>query len=280
MIEWISALAGRVRVKSIKLYLCGLKSYHVDLGLPASAFQDERLERVMRGIKREHPEPDRRARTPLTRDLLLKILEQLCHGRQTYNTLTLRAAFTLAFAGFLRVGEFTYHRADLDLGPLFRNWFLAKSCVRLSRNQSHMAVHLPASKTDPFRQGIEILIAASGDEACPVAAMANLQQADRHRGPLEPLFTADQFRKTPFTREYVVGQLRSIATAAGLGMGSWNGHSFRRGAAMWAAEVGLPEQQIQALGRWSSSAYRAYIETPREDRIALSRRFQHPQQPR
>ena len=260
----------------MKLYLCGLKSYHVDLGLPsgALAFQDERLERAIRRIMREHPEPDRRERTPLTWELLLRILGQHRLSHQTYNSLTLRAVFTLAFAGFLRVGEFTYHRTDLELGPQFRNWFLAKSCIRLSRNQSHMAVHLPALKTDPFRQGIEVLIAASGDEACPVAAMAELQQADRHRGPLEPLFTADQFRKTPFTREYVVSQLCSLAVAADLGAGSWNGHSFRRSTATWAAEVGLPEPQIQVLGRWSSSAYKAYIETSREDRVALSRRFQ------
>lgn len=274
LIEWIASLAGRVKVKTIKLYLCGLKSYHVDLGLPAIAFLDERLERVIRGIKREYAEPGRRTRTPLTRDCLRKVLRHL--RQPTYRSATLRAAFTLAFAGFLRVGEFTYQKADLDLGPSFRNWFLTKSSVRVSRDRSHMSVFLPASKTDPFRLGVEIIIAASGDEACPIAAMVNLQNMDSARSSLAPLFIADQHRLSPFTREYVVCSLRSLATMAGLGDGTWNGHSFRRGAATWAAEAGIPEQQIQALGRWSSSAYKAYIETPREDRITLSRRFQRP----
>ena len=264
-----------MKVKTIKLYLCGLKSYHVDLGLSATAFSDVRLERVIRGIKREYAEPGRRARSPLTRDCLLQVLRRL--RQPTYKNATLRAAFTLAFAGFLRVGEFTYERADLNLGPNFRNWFLTRSSVRISRDQSHMSLYLPASKTDPFRQGVEIIIAASRDEACPIAAMVNLQNMDRRRNAQDPLFTADNHLLLPFTRQYVVQSLRTLATAAGLGEGSWNSHSFRRGAATWAAEVGIPEHQIQALGRWSSSAYRSYIDTSREDRITLSRRFQRPQ---
>ena len=272
LIEWISALAGQVKAKTIKLYLCGLKSHHVDLGLPTSAFLDVRLERVIRGFKHEHAEPGRRARSPLTRDCLLKVLRYL--WQPTYKNATLRAAFTLAFASFLQIGEFTYSKADLDLGPNFRNWFLTRSSVRVSRDLSHMSVHLPASKTDPFRQGVEIIIAASKDEACPIVAMVNLQNMDQHRHPLDPLFIANCHRRLPFTREYVVSNLHTLATAAGMGGGTWNGHSFRRGAATWAAEAGIPEVQIQALGRWSSSAYKSYIETSREDRITLSRRFQ------
>lgn len=272
LIEWITSLAGRIKVKTIKLYLCGLKSHHIDLGFSINGYLDDRLERVTRGIKREHAEPGRRERSPLTRDLLLRILRQL--RQPSYRNYTLKAAFTLAFAGFLRVGEFTYQQADLNLGPSFQKWFLTKSSISISGDGTYMTVNLPASKTDPFRLGVEIVIAASRDDVCPVKAMRNLFRHDRHRQPSDPVFTADQYRRLPFTREHVVHQLRTLATMAGLGTGSWNGHSFRRGAATWAAEVGLPERQIQALGRWTSAAYRSYIESSQEDRIAMSRRFQ------
>ena len=43
----------------------------------------------------------------------------------------IQAAFALAFAGFLRVGEFTYGHTDREIGPAFSPWFLTKSCVRL-----------------------------------------------------------------------------------------------------------------------------------------------------
>jgi len=60
-----------------------------------------------------------------------------------------------------------------------------------------------------------------------------------------------------------------------MGQGKWNGHSFGRGAAKWAAQVGLADTEIETLGRWCSDANKMYIEYPREERIRLSRRFQH-----
>ena len=47
-----------------------------------------------------------------------------------------------------------------------------------------------------------------------------------------------------FTREHVVHRLQELAITAGLHHGAWNGHSFRRGAATWAAEVGISETEI------------------------------------
>jgi len=96
----------------MKLYLCGIKSYQLDLGLECSAFIDPRLERTLQGNKRDHKQPDRQPRTPLTRPNLLHMLRQLPGSE--YNDIITPAAFTLAFAGFLRVGEFTYRESDLN----------------------------------------------------------------------------------------------------------------------------------------------------------------------
>jgi len=244
----------------------------LDLGLECTAFLDPRLERMLQGIKRDHNQPDRQPRTPLTRPHLLRILLQL---RSTeYNEIVIRAAFTLAFAGFLRVGEFTYRQSDLELGLAFRNWFLTKRSINLTTGGKHVELTLPASKTDPFRHGIRLLIAASNHEACPVAAITRLTLIDTHRPPSAPLFCIGRREQLAFTREYVVQQLQGLAIRSGLGQGAWNGHSFMRGAATWAAEVGIPESQIQTLGRWKSDAYKRYIEYSTEERIILSQRFQ------
>ena len=85
----------------MKLYLAGIRSYQLDLGTECRAFSDPRLERTIQGIKREHNEPERRNRTPLTRQHLLKILS--CLTPNNYEYAMIRASFTLAFAGFLRV---------------------------------------------------------------------------------------------------------------------------------------------------------------------------------
>ena len=129
----------------MKLYLCGIMSYQFDLGIEWTAFADSRLERTLQGIKRDHQEPPLRERTPLTRPVLLVMLNRLT--QLDYNDIVLLAAFSLAFAGFLRVGEFTYHRSDLDLGPAFGNWFLTKNSIRIASGGDYMELTLPASKT-------------------------------------------------------------------------------------------------------------------------------------
>ena len=123
-----------------------------------------------------------------------------------------------------------------------------------------MEVILPASKTYPFRKGITLTIAASYDNACPIHAMREFFAQDTHRPPNAPLFCIGRDRPQAFTREYVVLKLQQLALTAGLGQGTWNGHSFHRGAATWAAEVGILESEIQTLGRWRSDAYKRYIE--------------------
>jgi len=98
LIEWLSSLAGTVKVKTMKLYLASIKTYQLDLGIECAAFADPRLERKIQGIMRDHPEPERPIRTPLTQPHLLLILRHLSHSN--YNDVPIRATFTLAFAAF------------------------------------------------------------------------------------------------------------------------------------------------------------------------------------
>jgi hypothetical protein len=94
------SLAGRVKSRTLKLYLTGLKSYHIDLGLDTSAFDDERLERTIRGIKREHPDAPRRERTPLIRPKLLRIFVG-----EAAHALSNRAGTKLTLLTAVTVGE-------------------------------------------------------------------------------------------------------------------------------------------------------------------------------
>lgn len=273
LIEWLCSLAGTVKVKSMKLYLSGLKSYHLDLGIEYMAFSDPRLERTIQGIKRDHNESERRVRTPLTRPALLRILSHLSPAN--YDHIVLHSAFALAFARFLRVGQFTYREADTNLGVSYSKWYLTKESIRMADDESYMELTLPASKTDSFRKGKTLTIAASSDIACPVQAMKRLQATDHHRSPASPLFCLGRHQQQALTREHVVKSLQDVAITAGLENGAWNGYSFRRGAATWAAKMGIPEGDIQLLGRWRSDAYKVYIEYSRNKRISLSKRFQH-----
>lgn len=156
----------------------------------------------------------------------------------------------LAFAGFVRMGEFTWCEADRR--EELRQWHLTRSSVTFKNDRLH--VQLPASKTDPFRQGVEITTAATGDEACTLNSLRNLFQkfpTSLHA----PLFDTAK----GFPRKYVTTVFKTCHTA-------WDIHvtirdTLRRGAATSASEGGLSEDDIMTLGRGKSDSYnRLYIQ--------------------
>ena len=114
-----------------------------------------------------------------------------------------------------------------EMGPALSKWFLTKSCVRPSRSRGQLYLNLPASKTDPFRDGIMLTIAASHNNGCPVQAITQSLAMNTHRRQNAPLFWVGKEDQYPLTREYVVHILQLRATRAGLLQGSWNVQSFR-----------------------------------------------------
>ena len=76
----------------------------------------------------------------------------------------------------------------------------------------------------------------------------------------------------PLTHSALTSWVRQMAAAAGI-PGNFSSHSFRIGAATVAARNGIPDHQIQTLGRWSSDAYKLYIQTRAEVLASLSSRL-------
>jgi len=181
----------------MKLYLCGLKSYQLELRIECNAFPDLHGEKALQGIKCDHLGPHRRKRTPRTLPHLRLILNRI--GNSRYDDLVLHAAFTLTFAAFLRVGEFTYRQSDLDSGRAFRNWSLTKSSIRFIAGGAHMELTIQSSKTDLFTHGVQLTIAASNDSASPVGAMNKPPSIDSHRPTHAPLFCIGPHEQRPLT---------------------------------------------------------------------------------
>lgn len=249
----------------MKSYITGVRSQQVDLGYEnLTVFHSPQLERIINGARRLHGEADTQERKPLTKDLLLKVLSKL--DQSTKAGASLYASFCLAFGAFLRIGEFTYSWKDRQEED-FGQWFLTRRSVRLHKD--HLELTLPASKTDPFRHGITLTVAATNDRACPVQALRHLFR--EWPTPLEePLF---EIENGTFTRDMVTEVLRLTLILAGI-LGHYSGHSFRRGAATSAREAGLSNDEIQLLGRWKSECYRLYIVTHPSRILAVSRRHQ------
>lgn len=66
----------------------------------------------------------------------------------------------------------------------------------------------------------------------------------------------------PITRNIFVEKLSWAVKSCGLDSSRYKGHSFRIGAASYAADRGLSDSQIRTLGRWQSNAFTKYIRIP------------------
>ena len=134
-------------------------------------------------------------------------------------------------------------------------------------NPALVRLAIKQSKTDPFRQGIDIFLGRTGLDICPVQAITQYIGL-RSPGP-GPLFILNS--GTPLTRGYLVTQLQAALRKAGMDDSSYNGHSFRIGAATTAAQQGLQDSLIQTLGRWRSDAFKVYIKLPRAQLANISK---------
>ena len=94
-------------------------------------------------------------------------------------------------------------------------------------NPTVVRVHIKASKTDPFRQGVYVYLGATGNDLFPVAAVsAYLAVWGREPGPFFRFASG-----TALTREALVKQLHSALAQFDVDVSQYSGHSFHIGAA-------------------------------------------------
>lgn len=138
-------------LRTIKTYLSGLRSALIDFGIEdLSIFHHPSIHRLLiTCVRRRQGEADKRERLPITRDILLQLLFQLDITLESHATL--HAAHCLAFAAFLRIGEFTYSDKDPSDRD-FAAWHVTRQSIEFQKDR--LFLFLPASKTDCFRKGV------------------------------------------------------------------------------------------------------------------------------
>jgi integrase len=76
------------------------------------------------------------------------------------------------------------------------------------------------------------------------------------------------------TTNMFVKQIRHCLQALNLPAKQYGGHSFRRGGASWAYQVGIPVETIRQLGDWKSLAYMDYIHVNKQTLFNAVRQMQ------
>ena len=86
-----------------------------------------------------------------------------------------------------------------------------------------------------------------------------------------PLFS---FNKKDFHSRFSLVRLLDLCVfEIGLSLPDYSWHSFRRGAAVFAFELGLADSAVQLLGDWSSSAFKHYLEFAFLRKVSVARKI-------
>lgn len=116
--EWVSGLGQHhLKVRTIKSYITGVRSAQLDMGATRAELEivhHPALERIGIGMKKLQGDAGRKEGCPIIRPILLRLLSRL--DKTSLEGATLHAAYSLAFAAFLRIGEFTWSKSERDNG--------------------------------------------------------------------------------------------------------------------------------------------------------------------
>lgn len=236
---------------TVSTYLSALSYFH-KLQNFADPTQSFLVKKCMQGYQKLTAKPD--VRLPITQTVLRKLVYALDFTVScAFHRLMLKAMYLLAFHAFLRVGEFTStgHNVILQYEDV--------SFQHSGHQIVGVEIRFRQYKHSRTRQPV-LFIPCCNDNIgqCPVHT---LDQFFTIRKPESgALFSF--MDNTPVSRSFFTTQLRASAQFAGLPHSNIKGHSFRIGAATTAASMGIPEEKIQLMGRWSSNAYKKYIRIP------------------
>ena len=224
-------MAHSVQHSTTKNYLSAIKHYHLSHGYALDLLAFLRLQLILRGIKRSQG-VNSKIRRPIALHIL-NLFYHLLNVKLTTNkdSIMVWATMSLAFFGFLRIGELT---CDSNFNPechltLSDLVFMPKS------SPIYMLVRLKVSKTEPFRKGQTVVIGRANSKLCPISAMLAYIESRTPFPNSGPLFT---FQSGSFlTRGKFTSETRDLLSKGGLDSSEFAGHSFRIGAATTAASA-------------------------------------------
>lgn len=193
--------------------------------------------------------PSSDTRMPIT----LPVLTRLVKAADTVITSDfcrrlIKAMMVVAFYGFFRIGELTIcpgqsHTIQLE------NVFISHDKI---------AIKLMSYKHSKGLPHIISLEKQTDGVPCPHHCLTEyLQVRGRSPGPLFDMGDSQGVPKSLFTQMF-----KFCVAACNWDTASFHSHSFRIGAATYAAQKGFSDAQIRLMGRWKSNAFRKYIRSP------------------
>ena len=233
---------------TVKTYVSALGYFHKlrNLPDPAGAFI---IVQMLRGYGKTGMRAD--TRLPITLPVLHKILMTVPQlSGPPYNICLFKSMCLFAFYAFARVGEITLSESAGNIIHLHQLSLL----LNAHHNVEAFKITFLNYKHS-YNNGQFSLTIHRQENHCPVASMLEyLSIRGKRPGPLFLSIDGNAIPRSVFT-----SLLSRVIKLCGLDPSRYKSHSFRIGAASHAADKGMSDAQIRALGRWKSNAFMKYI---------------------
>ena len=226
---------------TVNTYISAIGYSHKLLGL----FDPRRVFYIIQMLKGYGSQLD--SRLPITLLILKNLLEvsPRINGSH-YQICQFKVMYSLAFYAFLRIGEIT-STYNPGCQPLQLNQ-LAYNCDS-SNHVLSIKLTFHNFKHDYNERPCQLTITRQ-PACCPVQLLLEYLAL---RGNREGAILMTQGGR-PVAREVFATQLSETIQLCGLDPNRYKGHSFRIGAASYAAGQVMSESQIRIMGRWQSNA--------------------------
>ena len=255
-------LARTLKFSSIKQYLGIIGLMHKEFGLPNPLIGNWQLSSLLTGVKRVCGN-DLKQKLPINFDIL----------RGIHSQLNLTYSVDAAFWAICLVAFFGMFRKSHLLISNNGSFDPAKQLTKgdFSFIPGGVLVRVRWSKTIQFRERVvQIpLMQVPGSLFCPVSAVAGAFSFTPNIPNDSQAFqwVHSSLNIRPFTYGFFMNKLRSCLKKCGLHGMDFGSHSFRRGGASLAFQVGLPLELIKILGDWKSNAVLLYLTVPLDIRV-------------
>lgn len=236
---------------TVLTYVSSIGFVHRIASLPDPTKTDM-IKLILRGYSKHNKQLDHRL--PITLPILEQIVNAMEHTiSSAYQKKLMKAMCTMAFFAALRVGEFT-RRAGQPMSHIIT--LKQVSLEHANGKCVAFTLKMHSFKHHDLGRPIDIKVCTC-EPICPVLSLTQfLDVRGTHEGPLFCWPNG-----TPISREFFINLLQQALVFCGFDTNYFKSHSFRIGAASWAAANGMTDAQIRLFGRWNSNAFIKYIRT-------------------
>lgn len=276
-VAWL--LSRGLQSRTISTYLAGLRQVHLAKGILIPVLRPEIVKQLLTGANNLERIKSRLGlkitRLPVTITLMKLLKIEIKDSQDSKETKRLLwAVATILFNGAFRIHELL-SRTERQFDPCFT---LLSSDIKIRtmrvNNTTTKAIQIRVKSPKTDRIGADTLVDVyeSNGPICPVKALEKWLSVARSRNKNSPFFCDETGKPLTGARFNTILRLH-FSKYINYKVGKITSHSFRAGIASLLGTLGYSDEDIQAVGRWSSRAFQDYIKLPRTHRVAMAKQI-------